>query len=557
MLKKLWFTITTFIVISSTPLAAATLPDAATVSRYTDQLVQQQVPDQSGPGLVVLVARGDQLLFEKAYGQANIELGVPLSTQHAFRIGSVTKQMAAVALLKLIDENKASLQDPLNQFLPDYPNGDTITLAQLLNHTSGVKSYTDIPNYLHNPIRRDLSTAELINEFQDWPVDFLPGTDFRYNNSGYVLLGAVIEAISGTSWHQYITNNLLQQHPLPRLLFPSEQTLILGMAGGYSVRSGESVKLAAPLSMTQPHAAGALVADAHTLWQWNRLLHGGKLLSESQYQQMITPSGAAAKHDGEYGFGIISDELRGLKRLHHGGGINGFLSLLVYLPETEISVVLLRNSDGQGPDLSYLGRKIAAYAAGNPYPEYPTVSVSKAELHEVSGIYTNGDDSRTLDVRDGQLYSTRAGGRPILLLPKGNDRFGFINSVAQLTIHRDESGRASSLSFYQNGDGTAELWSRGADVEVKLEISLSQAQQQALVGTYASEQLQLRIFQNDSGNGLLVQVSGQPPFELKASSAHSLYLTVVDANLEFSPAEGPAQKLILKQGPGRFVLKRQ
>lgn len=538
-------------------LAADTLPDAQAVNRYATQLLQQQPIDSNGPGLTVLVARGDELLFKQAYGMASIELGVPLSPQHKFRIGSVTKQFAAAALLTLIDQGKAALNDSLSKYLPDYPNAEAITLQQLLNHTSGVKSYTGIPDYMHNKIRYELSTAELIAEFKDLPVDFAPGAEFKYNNSGYVLLGAVIETISGKSWHQYIHDALLQPHQLSNIVYPGEQSIISGMAGGYSLRPGQDVTQAALLSMTQPHAAGALVADADALWQWNRLLHGGTLLKADTYRQMITASGAAAENDGNYGFGISSGTLRGMQELQHGGGINGFVSLLVYLPQPKLTVVMLRNSDGPGPDLNYLSRKIAAYASGNPYPEYQPASLTAAQLQSVSGIYSKGEDSRTLEVRDGKLFSTRAGGRPFELIPQANDSFGFTASVTRLVIQRDDNGNATGLNMFYDGEGKAEFWQRSSDVAAKADISLSQQQQLALVGSYASDQLKLKIFQNDAGNGLLVQVTGQPAFDLKAAGERSLYLTVVDATLEFSPASGQATEVTLTQGAGRFVLTRQ
>ncbi|WP_290614250.1 serine hydrolase domain-containing protein [Arsukibacterium sp. UBA3155] len=555
MLKQLWLA-TVLCCASSVLIAAEPLPDAQAVSRYADQLLQQQPIDNHSPGVAVLVARGDELLFKQAYGQANIELGVPLSPEHKFRIGSVTKQFAAAALLKLIDEGKASLSDPLSKYLPDYPNAKNITLLHLLNHTSGVKSYTGIPGYMHNKIRRELTTAELIDEFKDLAVDFAPGADFRYNNSGYVLLGAVIETISGKSWHQYINDALLQPNKLSNIRYPGEQTIIPGMASGYSLRPGQDVTQAALLSMTQPHAAGALVADAHALWQWNRLLHGGKLLTAASYQQMITPTAAAAKNDGNYGFGISRGTLRGMEELQHGGGINGFVSMLIYLPQPKITVVMLRNSDGPGPDLSYLGRKIAAFASGNPYPQYTSVTLTEAQLREVSGVYSKGEDSRTLEIQDGKLFSTRAGSRPFELTAQGNDSFGFTDSVTRLVIQRNKEGSPIGLNMFYDGDGEGEFWQRTGNIVTKADISLTPQQQQALIGDYASDQLQLKIFQNDA-NGLLVQVAGQPALALKAASARSLYLTVVDATLEFEPATGQATQLTLTQGPGRFVLTRQ
>jgi len=160
---------------------AQTLPDAAQVARYAEQLLDEQKL-QGGPGVAVLVARGDQLLYRGARGMASIELGVPLTPEQVFRIGSVTKQFAAATLLRLIDEGKARLDDPLSKYLPDFPKGETITLLQLLNHTSGVKSYTGIAGYMGNPVRRELTTKELVAEFKDLPLDFAPGAGWRYNN---------------------------------------------------------------------------------------------------------------------------------------------------------------------------------------------------------------------------------------------------------------------------------------------------------------------------------------------------------------------------------------
>src|SRR5690606_5351764 len=137
------------------------------------------------------------------------ELGVALSPDHVFRIGSVTKQFGAAAVLRLVEEGKLGLDDPLSKFLPDYPNGASISVRQLLNHTSGLKSYTGIEGVMEGPIRLDLDTAALVASFKDLPADFPPGTDWAYNDSGYVLVGAVIEAASGQAWHQYLEQALL------------------------------------------------------------------------------------------------------------------------------------------------------------------------------------------------------------------------------------------------------------------------------------------------------------------------------------------------------------
>lgn len=542
-------------------MAAGTFPDAAEVGAYAQRLLAEQKLDPKGPGLALLVARGDQLLYKGAAGSASIELGVPANADQLFRIGSVTKQFAAAALLKLVDEGRASLDDPLSKFLPDYPQGSSITLAQLLNHSSGVRSYTSIPGYMHNPVRRELSTAELINEFKNLPPDFAPGAGWAYNNSGYVLVGAVIEAISGKPWHAYLDQALLKPGQLGRTFYPGEQRVLPGMVQGYSQEPGQPVQAAGLLSMTQPHAAGALVSNVEDLWRWNRLLHGGALLKPASYQRMITPEGAATQGSMRYGFGIAAGQLRGQPWLQHDGGIHGFVSHLSYQPQTQVTVALLRNSDGRGPNLDTLSRKLAAFAGGNPYPESKPVVLPAAALKALEGVYAKEGgkpgETRSLRVRDGRLYSVRAGGQPLALEPQSEVEFAFANSLSRLRVERDAQGRPQALRTYQDGDGAFERWLRSGDLPAEQSIELSAAQQQALVGDYASDQIKLKVFRDEASGALKVQVQGQPAFALKARAPRSLYLTVVDARLDFEPAEGAVTQLTLTQGPGRFVLQRR
>ncbi len=537
------------------------LPDATQVGAYAQQLLAEQKIDPAGPGLALLVARGDQLLYKGAVGRASIELGVPLSPEQLFRIGSVTKQFAAAALLRLIDEGRASLDDKLSKFLPDFPGGGAISLAQLLNHSSGVRSYTGIPGYMHNPVRRELTTAALIDEFKNLPPDFAPGTDWRYNNSGYVLVGAVIEAISGKPWHAFLDEALLKPHQLKHTVYPGETRVLPGMVQGYSLQPGGPVQAAGLISMSQPHAAGALVSSLDDLWRWNRLLHGGALLKPASYKRMISAEGAAAKGPRRYGFGIAQEQLRGQPWLQHGGGIHGFVSLLAYQPQSQVTVALLRNSTGPGPDLDLLGRKLSAFAAGKPYPALQALALSAAQLQTLEGVYQKeggaAGETRSLRVRDGKLFSQRAGGAPLELQPQVDGSFAFLNSLARLTVERDALGRALALASYQDGEGAAERWLRSGDLPVEASIALDAAQQQALVGDYASDRLRLKVFRDEVAGHLRVQVQGQPAFELKARSPRSLYLTVVDARLDFGPAEGPVSGLTLTQGQGRFELKKQ
>ena len=534
---------------------AGTPATPAEMAVYANKLMDEHKLGRDGPGMTLLVARGDQVLVETARGLASIELGVPLKPVQLMRIGSVTKQFAAATLLNLIDDGKAKLDDPLSKFLPDYPNGGQITLLQLLNHTSGVKSYTGIPGYMDGPIRRDLDTAALIKEFKDQPVDFAPGQSWAYNNSGYVLVGAVIEAISGKPWHQQLNDALLQPHKLSDVHYQDSEKLFKGMVQGYTLNDKRDAVPAGPLSMTQPHAAGALIANLEALWHWNQALHGGKLLSAASYQNMITPQGAAKARG--YGFGIEAATLRGHPMLQHGGGINGFNSQLSYLPESQVTVAILRNSDGGGVNLGLMARKLAAFAIGEPYPDRKPVAVPVEQLKVAEGVYAQDKRSRELRVRDGILYNQNSGGRPMALIPLGGDRYAATGSLAEMQIERGADGKVSGLRVFSDGEGAGEVWQRRGDLPAeKPSIELSAAQKQALVGDYASPAFSMKIFVDDKGQ-LFAQGPGQSPLEMKAASPRLLWTTKVDATLEFSAEEGAAKTLTLNQGASKLVMPRK
>lgn len=524
---------------------AEPLPDAAAVGRFANELLERQHIDPKGPGVAVLVARGDELLLQTARGQASIELGVPLAPEQRFRIGSVTKQFSAATLLKLVDEGRASLSDPLSKYLPDYPNGGAITLAMLLNHTSGVKSYTGIPGYMGNLVRHDLSTAELVKVFKDQPADFAPGSAWAYNNSGYVLVGAVIEAITGKPWWQTATT---LKSPL---FYPAPDRLVPGHASGYTRGNGTAFAPAALISMTQPHAAGALVGDLQSLWRWNQLLHEGAFLKPDTYQRMTTPEGTA--QGPHYGYGVFVGTLRGERLISHGGGIPGFNSFLQYLPAQRVTVALLRNADG-GLDLELMGRQLAAFAAGKPFPQPTAVSLPAEQLKAFEGVYTQGQESRTLRMANGALTHQRSGGGAALT-PVGPARFAVTGSVEQISIERSANGTVTGLRVYAEGDGDGDVWTRTGDLPQRADLSLSDAQKAELVGDYAGPQFQIKILLGPQGE-LQAQATGQPALPLKASQPRELYATVVDVSLRFEPETGPAQTATLVQGPARITMMR-
>jgi CubicO group peptidase (beta-lactamase class C family) len=537
-------------------LAGATLaapPDAATLRTQADALLAARV-QAAGPGVAVLVARGETVLLRSARGMASIELGVPLSPDHAFRIGSVTKQFSAAALLREVDAGRARLDDPLSKYLPDYPGGQAITLQLLLNHTSGVRSYTNIPGYMTGPIRRELTTAQLIAEFKDRPVDFPPGTAWAYNNSGYVLVGAVLEAITRQPWHTGVTA-MTQALGVKGIAFGDERAVRPGMADGYSSGPGQPPQRADFISMSQPHAAGALVGSVDDLWLWNLALHGGRVLSADSYRRMTVPEGEPAQRV-RYGFGIGTGSVRGRPALLHSGGIHGYLSMLVWLPSERMTVAVLRNSDGPGLDPGMLARELAALALGDPYPDGAAVAVPAAELQALAGRWRRADgsgpdDERLLRLQGGTLTSQRGGGAPLRLKPIGGGVFLFENSISRIQV------QGTTLRFFADGEGEGEVWTRTGDLPPeRASIALTPEQAQALVGEYSSPAFSFRVFVDAQGV-LRGQAPGQAALQLHAETPRQLYVKEVGASLAFEPDAGPVTQVTLTQGRNQLKMPRK
>ncbi|MGH8030179.1 MAG: serine hydrolase domain-containing protein, partial [Arenimonas sp.] len=433
MRQSLLFVAIGIAVLSPAPAMAGASASKADVIRYTEQMMAQFYRADA-PGAAVLVARGDDVLYRGARGLADVGSGAPLTADSVFRIGSISKQFAAAGLLKLVEAGKLSLDDPLSKFVPDFPNGAHITVLELLNHTSGVKDYTRIKAWREGPIETDLSTAQLLATFKDATPDFAPGEDWAYDNSGYALVGAVIEAVTGKPWHQYLREALFNPLGLRHTGYGADPRFAAMQVPGYSLDDGKVVP-AKVISMTIPSAAGALLSTVDDLLTWNRALHEGRVLKSEAYARMITPVGKAV--DANYGFGIELATVQGRPMLDHSGGIFGFEAMLEYLPGPDITVVVLQNNDSnedyKGPDM--IARKLAAAALGAPYPVAAATAANAQDLQQFEGVYRMGPDSaRVLRVVDGKLTAQRTGGERSNLAPIAADQFLYDDALTRFTV---------------------------------------------------------------------------------------------------------------------------
>jgi CubicO group peptidase (beta-lactamase class C family) len=285
----------------------------------------------------VLVARGDEVLLNKGWGQANVEWNVPNTPSTRFRIASITKQFTAAAILLLEERGKLSVDDPVRKYLPDAPaSWNTITIFHLLTHTSGVPDYSALPPYRSvGP----LTPTEVVARFRDAPLDFVPGERWNYSNSGYALLGLLIERVSGRSYAEFLRENIFMPLNMDDSGYDLSRDVILRRASGYR-RTPAGIVNAPYLDMSLPYAAGGLYSTTGDLLTWTRALFGGRLLSAASLRKMTTP---VPQSPGGYAFGLNVQSVGGRTVMFHAGGINGFTTTLAYYPDSRVTIAVLSN----------------------------------------------------------------------------------------------------------------------------------------------------------------------------------------------------------------------
>lgn len=361
------------------------------------------------PGAAVLVVKNGEVLLRKGYGMANLELDVPIEPDMVFRIGSVTKQFTAAAILMLEERGKLSVTDDLREHLPDYPTqGRTITLEHLLTHTSGIRSYTDMESFAAY-LREDLGVDEAIARFRDEPLAYEPGAKYAYNNSGYFLLGAVIERASGQTYEAFLEENVFEPLGMRDTYYGSATRIIERRASGYEEREGKFVN-ASYLSMTLPYAAGSLVSSADDLAKWDAALYDDTILSEASRSKWWEAYRLTGGERVDYGYGWGLSSYEGRFVAEHGGGINGFRCHVLRMPEERLYVAVLTNraADEAGPAL--VARKLAAAAIGAPLEEPQSVSVDGSMLASYEGVYRPRARARyVVRLDEGKLLLRRFG----------------------------------------------------------------------------------------------------------------------------------------------------
>lgn len=406
-----------------------------------DQVVQSYVAGHTFMG-TVLVGRGNEVLFSKGYGSADLEWDIPNAPNTKFRLGSVTKQFTAAAILLLEERGKLSVNDLVKKYMPDAPAAwDKITIMNLLTHTSGIPNFTGFSDYPKlEPFRT--TTAELVTRFRDKPLDFATGEKFSYSNSGFVLLTYILEKATGGTYEKFVQDNIFTPLGMKDSGVDSNSAVIHHRASGY-VFAKDHFENAGFINMTVPQGAGALYSTTDDLFKWEQGLFGGKLLNAASLEKMTTP------FKDNYAFGLMVRTANGHKMIEHGGGIEGFNTDLAYYPDDKLTVVVLSNVNGSAP--GEIAGKLAALVHGEAVKlpgERKEITLDPNQLKRYVGAYRMGPNAvMTVTLDENQLSAQLTGQGALPIFPESATMF-FLKVVdAQVEFSPD----ASQLTLHQNG----------------------------------------------------------------------------------------------------------
>lgn len=553
---------------------------AQTKAAKIDAIVRQYVDNKQFNG-TVLVAEKGQVIFKKGYGMANMEWAIANTPDTKFRLGSITKQFTAMLIMQLVEQGKLELAEPITTYLPDYPKatGSKITTHHLLTHTSGLPNYTNIPKFFETLSRDPFTPTEFLKKFQDMPLDFEPGSKFSYSNSGYFLLGALIEKVTGKPYAQVLQEGILTPLQLRDTGYDLFAPIMPKRAAGYEKAGGNYVN-AAYLDMSIPYAAGSLYSTIEDLYKWDQALYTDKLLSAAGKATMFTPF----KDGYAYGWGVgktkVGERKDSLLVISHGGGINGFNTLITKAPQDKQLVVLLNNTGGA--PLNDMQRNIFRILYDQPVetPKKPIAGVLRQSVltDPVATVrlkFAAWKADKAYNLNEQEINALGYELLQSKKLPEAIAVFD-LNAEAFPTSYNayDSRGEAymaagdkvQAIRDYKksielnprNTGGIAKLGELGEKVTIPEKAAV--AVDSGVLATYVGEYELAPTFSikvSQEANRLFAQATGQEKFEIHAQSPTEFYFKVVDAQVTFTKDDkGEVSGLVLHQGGRDIPSKR-
>ncbi|KAB1159804.1 serine hydrolase [Tenacibaculum aiptasiae] len=501
-------------------------------------------------GVTALVAKDGKVIYRKAFGKANLELDVDMIPENVFEVGSITKQFTSVAILMLLEEGKLSLEDDITKFISDYPtHGKKITIHHLLTHTSGIKSYTSMKEFgkvatLHK------SPLEFIDFFKNEPMNFEPGEKYKYNNSGYFLLGYIIEKASGMTYQKFIKERIFDKLNMNSSYYGSQTELIKNRAYGYN-RRGDVFSNAQYISLTLPYAAGSIMSNVDDMLKWQTAITNNTLVKKETITKAFKNYTLNNGKKINYGYGWSLDEIKDIPTIEHGGSIPGYKSMGIYVPSKNVYVIAFSNCGCISPRSS--ATEIAALVIGKPkFDKNNVVKLSNEELKKWVGAYQfDNDVVRYITLKDNQLYSKREGSsKDFKIYPTSATNFSFEDGFIAYEFF-DKGGKKEAL-FKNRINKEKGVWINKKAPKEKKEIKVTADILKKYVGAYEL-QPNFIITIRTKNNQIFAQATGQPEFEIFAETNNKFFLKVVKASIEFHTNDaGVVDALTLYQG-GRVM----
>ncbi|WP_303282129.1 serine hydrolase [Flavivirga amylovorans] len=513
----------------------------------------------------VLVSDHGKVIYKKGFGMANMEWDIPNQTNTKHRLGSITKQFTAMLILQLAADGKLDLQAPITKYLPDYPKetGDKITTHHLLTHTSGIPNYTAFPKFFQEESRNSYTPDEFVKKFADKALEFTPGEKFNYSNSGYFLLGVLVEKLSGKTYEQMLHDKIFTPLSMNESGYDNHGEILKNRATGYEKRGGKFIN-SNYLDMSIPYAAGSMYSTVEDLYKWDQALYTNTILSKEYMDLYFKPYiSAFGNSHYAYGWGVgynkIGKSSDSIYTIGHGGGINGFNTNISRAPSDKSLVVLLNNT-GRAP-LNQMTRAIRGIIYGKDY-KMPKKSVANEVLAVIenkgvdAGIahYNTIKDSKDYDLRENEMngigYQLMGSGKVdeavkvfklnVEAFPKSSNVYDSYGEALMNSGKNDlaiENYKKSVEINPNNLAGIEALKKLGADVsDIEKEVVVPDDILETYVGKFELMPSFI-ITITKEGSQLKAQATGQAKFDIFPKSENVFYLKVVNAQLTFNKNE--------------------
>jgi CubicO group peptidase (beta-lactamase class C family) len=435
------------IVFGSGRTVAAQVVSSGDLAKKVDEYMKACVKEGNFSG-TVLMARKGKILISKGYGMANYELNVRNLPSTKLRLGSITKQFTAMAVMQLQERKRLSVHDPLSKYIPDYPQGDKITIHHLLTHTAGIPNLTSLPEfrtYMVNPS----PVQKTIDLFKNKTLDFTPGEKYKYSNSGYIILSYVIEKASGQSYESFVSENIFKPLNMKNSGYDHQDIILKNRASGYGL-TDEGLMNAPYIDMSIPSGGGALYSTVGDMYLWDRSLYKEMLVSRESLNAMFTP------YKEGYGYGWIIANLNGRKIVTHNGSVNGFVTHIARYVDDDACIVILSNIENS--PINEISRDLKAILFGEKY-EIPkvhkAVSIDAAIYDAYVGQYEiNPKFVLSVTKERDRLFIQGTGQGKIRLYPESTVKFFMKLVTGEVTFVKDGKGEVIQLVIRQLGQNT-------------------------------------------------------------------------------------------------------